>query len=78
MDANYQFPGRLSSFFSPNKIAHGYGAAKAVGGEVSLLGAKRALVVTDRGVVESGIVEAIKESFLAVKVSVVLYDSVEL
>ncbi len=78
MDANQQASGKLSSFFSPHKITYGFGAARTVGAEASLLGAKKALVLTDRGVLEGGIVDSIKDSLLSVRVSVVLYDRVEL
>jgi alcohol dehydrogenase class IV len=70
-------PGRLSNFFSPSKIALGIDAAKTVGMEVKSLGAAKALIVTDPGVVKAGLVEGIRQSLLAEKIEVGVYDKVE-
>jgi alcohol dehydrogenase class IV len=69
--------GRLSNFFSPSKIALGVDAAKTVGTEAKSLGAAKALIVTDPGVVKAGLVEGIRQSLLAQNIEVGLYDKVE-
>ena len=69
--------GRLSNFFSPSKIALGIDAAKTVGAEAKSLGATKALIVTDPGVVKAGLVEGIRQSLLTEKIEVGVYDKVE-
>lgn len=77
MDGSYLFPGRLNTFFSPCKITLGQGAAATAGAESEFLGATKALVVTDEGIAKAGLVEAVRESLLASKVEVILFDKVE-
>ena len=78
MAANPFSTGRLSSFFSPNKIILGPGAVEVVGPEAHALGAKRALLVTDRGVLRTGMAETVKEALASAHVETVLFDRVEL
>ena len=46
-------------FQLPTRIVFGYGASEGVGREATALGASRALIVTDRGVISAGIVAPI-------------------
>jgi len=69
---------RIYSFFSPNKILLGVGAAKQVGKEAKFLDGRKALIVTDSGVVKAGLVESIKESLISENVEVDIFDKVEL
>jgi alcohol dehydrogenase class IV len=64
-------------FLSPNRILFGIDAAEGVAAEVKQLGGKKALIVTDPGVVEAGLVEAIKDPLESDGISFSVYDRVE-
>ncbi len=78
MQASFYFPGRVNSFFSPTKIMLGAGAAKTVGAQAKAIGCKRALLVTDQGIVSTGMAEPIKESLVSEKIDFLVFDRVEL
>jgi alcohol dehydrogenase class IV len=78
MENNSFFPNTCYAFFSPNKIIIGAGASKNTGAEARELGATKALVVTDPGIVAMGLVEEIRESLLCEKIEVNIYDRVEI
>jgi alcohol dehydrogenase len=78
VETSFYFPNRLSNFFSPNKIMLSAGASGAVGTEAKALGGKRAVVVTDPGMMKTGLVEGIRESLSAQRIETVLYDRAEL
>jgi len=64
-------------FYSPHKIVFGLGAAKNVGQEARLLGAKRAMVVTDPGVAGADLVQPISDSLEGAGLAFSLYAKVE-
>ncbi len=64
-------------FYSPNKILFGPNTVKAVGSEVLQLGGKKALIVTDPGVVQANLIEPIRASLEAAKVLYGVYDQVK-
>ena len=64
-------------FYSPNKVLFGPNTIKSVGTEVLQLGGKKALIVTDPGVVQANLIQPIKASFEAAGVSYVVYDQVK-
>jgi len=68
---------KVSVFLSPNKIIVGKGAARKVGEEAKALGSKRALIVTDPGVVKAGLIEVIEESLRSERIKVGIFDKVE-
>ena len=78
MKNNFDLLGRISHFFSPSKITIGIGAAKHVGIEAKLLGAKRALIVTDKGVVKAGLFDGVQDFLRSEKMNVGIFDRVEL
>ncbi len=49
----------ISVFTFPNRIVFGNGASRTLGEELSKLGIKRPLVVTDQGLIEAGLVEGV-------------------
>ena len=49
------------SYFLPTKLSFGYGALENLGAEAKALGATRALVVTDRVMVKTGIVQRVTD-----------------
>lgn len=78
MQTSFYYGGRLNNFFSPNKIVLGVGAARTVGTEARGLGAGKAIIVTDAGLMQTGLVEQIRESLASEGVKVVLYDKAEI
>jgi len=63
-------------FYSPNKVVFGPNTIKSLGIEVQQLGGKKALIITDPGVVQAKLIEPIKASLEAAAVSWVVYDQV--
>jgi len=78
MQPDFYFADRQSIFFSPRKVVLSIGASKAVGAEVKALGSKRSLIVTDPGVLETGVVEGVRESILTEGIEAIVFDRVEL
>ncbi len=64
-------------FLSPNRILFGIDAVKGLAAEVKQLGGSKVLVVTDPGVVQAGLVEAIKDPLDSEGISFSVYDKVE-
>ena len=65
------------TFLSPNRILFGIDAVKGVAAEVKQLGGRKVLIVTDPGVVEAGLVEAITAPLDSDGIPFSLYDRVE-
>jgi len=65
------------TFLSPNRILFGIDAVKGVAAEVKQLGGRKVLIVTDPGVVEAGLVEAVKAPLDSDGIPFSLYDRVE-
>ncbi len=63
------------SYFLPTRLSFGFGTVGTAGAEAKALGASRALVVTDRVMVKTGIVQRVTESLGGVGFDV--YDEVE-
>lgn len=78
MQPSFYFPGRVNNFFSPTRIVLGAGAAKTVGAQAKAVGCTSALLVTDQGIISTGMIEAIKESLVSEKIGFVVFDKVEL
>ncbi len=67
---------RIISLRSPHLILAGFGALDRLGQEAMNIGARKALVVTDQGVVNSGIEKKIKDHLEKNGVSVGIFDKV--
>jgi alcohol dehydrogenase len=67
----------IFTFYLPTKIIHGIHSVKEVGKEFKKLGATRALVVTDEGVNEAGLLEGVLESMKEVGIPIVVFEEVE-
>ena len=76
MKSSFYAQDRISNFLSPNKISIGIGAAKQVGIDSKALGGKKALIVTDPGVVKAGLIDSIQESLESEKVHTGIFDRV--
>ena len=68
---------KIHSFFSPNKILLGIGATKEIGKETKALGGTKVLIVTDSGVVNSGLVDSLRTNLEEAGLKVLLFDRVE-
>lgn len=64
-------------FSTTPRIVMGRGSIKTIGAEVKRKGATRILIVTDKGVVSSGILKPIEESLKASRIKYSIYDKVE-
>jgi alcohol dehydrogenase class IV len=60
----------------PTRILFGVGAVARVGDEATRIGAKRALVVTDKGVVAAGLVGPVVDALAAAGVAAQVFDGV--
>lgn len=68
---------KVNTFFSPNKVILGNGTVAQAGEEAGKLGAKKALIVTDAGVVKAGLVQGLEESLKAQKIKFGIYSQVK-
>jgi alcohol dehydrogenase class IV len=66
----------LATWAFPTRILFGSGSAEHTGAELARLDAKRALIVTDRGVRAAGLLEAVEASLSAAGVSSAVFDGV--
>jgi alcohol dehydrogenase class IV len=68
---------KIHSFFSPNKVLFGIGASREIGKETKALGGTKVLIVTDSGVVNSGLVVSLRTNLEEAGLKVFLFDRVE-
>ncbi len=68
---------KVNIFRSPNKVIFGNGVVSQVGDEAVGMGAKKALIVTDAGVVKGGLTAGIEEALKKSKIDFGLFDRVE-
>lgn len=61
----------------PTRIVFGVGEAKRVGAEATALGVRRALIVTDQGVVQAGLLEPVQRSLEEAGVATAVFAEVE-
>jgi len=70
-------PQEIQYFYSPTSVLFGIGAISQLGMEAKRLGATRALIITDKGVVESGLVREGIEALEAEGIKAMIFDEVE-
>ena len=68
---------RIIPFTLPTKIIHGFGSVKLIPEECNRLGIKKAIVVTDEGLVKAGVIKEITTILDGAKIPYVVYDKVE-
>jgi alcohol dehydrogenase len=68
---------KVHSFFSPNRVLFGIGASGEIGKETKALGGTKVLIVTDSGVVNSGLVVSLRTNLEGAGLKVFLFDRVE-
>ncbi|OGP67470.1 MAG: hypothetical protein A2169_12255 [Deltaproteobacteria bacterium RBG_13_47_9] len=67
----------IFSFYLPTKVVHGINSVEETGKEFKALGATKALVVTDKGVKNAGLVESVLDSLKRSGISYAVFDEVE-
>jgi len=67
---------KQSAFSSPNPVLFGAGAAGQTGEKLKQFGCKKALVISDKGVKASGVVDKVIASIEAAGIEAVCYDGV--
>ena len=67
---------KASNFFSPKKIMLGNNLVKKVGKEVKILGGRKAIIITDPGLVSAGMVKSVVESLHEEKIEHGIFDRV--
>jgi alcohol dehydrogenase class IV len=68
---------RICAFFSPTMILLGFNAVERIGAEAKRLGASKACIVTDEGVVKAGLVDRIKDPLKKEGIKVEVFGKVE-
>src|SRR5687768_460895 len=68
--------GDLTYWSFPTRVVFGIGAAEQTGVEATRLGCKRALVVTDKGVVAAGLLAGIERSLRGAGIAWSIFDDV--
>lgn len=68
---------KISLFRITKRILFGVGSAEKIGSESQLLKAKKVLIVTDSGIIRSGLFEIIEKSLRSVSLPFALFDGVE-
>jgi alcohol dehydrogenase class IV len=67
----------LAIWSYPTRVVFGAGAARETGNEAKRLGAAKALIVTDKGVVASGLVALVEEALVKAGVDVTIFAGVD-
>jgi alcohol dehydrogenase class IV len=68
---------RVHTFHAPTRLVFGPNAAQTVGAEVTAIGGSKALLVTDRGIEQAGLLAPIQESLERAGVGCALFKEVE-
>jgi alcohol dehydrogenase len=77
MKSNFTMMTKINTFLSPSKIIFGNGAVNQTGAEVKRLGAKKALIITDKVVIKAGLTAGLEEALKKEKIDYGIYDKVE-
>jgi len=72
-----QIPNIIINYFFPQAIQFGFGAIAHLNVHVQRMGAKRALIVTDKGIVKAGILAKATSSLDSAKIDYVVFDGVQ-
>lgn len=68
---------KVNMFRTTPRILMGPGALSRAGEEISRLGARRVLVVTDKGILRAGILEKLERILLSSRIKPIVFDGVE-
>lgn len=64
-------------FILPTSIRYGKGKAKEAGTAAVSLGGKRAMIVTDKGILRAGLIDDIEKSLIEAGLDAIIFDEVE-
>lgn len=67
----------LFDFILPTKIRYGAGIIKVLGEELALLEAKKIMIITDRGLVSTGLVKKVTDIIEQEGMDLIIYDDIE-
>lgn len=67
----------LVEFLSPKKILFGIGSLEKLGEEIQIFNAKKVLLVTDKGVVNAGLLENVSDVLKGSSIDFAVFDKVE-
>lgn len=67
----------LTQFVMPTKVVSGIGASKQVADEIRELGVTKAMIVTDKGIYTSGIIDPIEKSLRDAGMDVHIFNEIE-
>jgi alcohol dehydrogenase len=68
---------RISLFRTTKRILFGSGAVEKIGREAQILKAKKALIITDPGIIKSGLLQTVEKPLRSVGISSAVFDGVE-
>jgi len=68
---------RISLFRTTKRILFGSGAVEKIGQEAQILKAKKALIITDPGIIKSGLLQTVEKPLQSVGISFAVFDGVE-
>jgi alcohol dehydrogenase class IV len=68
---------KVTLFRTTRRILFGPGSIERLGSEAQLLKAKKILIITDQGVIQAGLLEAVEKSLQSVSLPFVIFDGVE-
>jgi len=68
---------KLTLFRTTKRILFGLGAVEKTGAEAQLLKTKKVLIITDTGVIQAGLLDAVEKSLQSVNLPFVIFDGVE-
>ncbi len=68
---------KVTLFRTTKRILFGPGSIERLGPEAQLLKAKKILIITDRGVIQAGLLEGVEKSLQSVNLPFVIFDGVE-
>src|SRR6185503_6232308 len=69
--------GQLSIWSYPTRVLFGVGAVAETGNEAKRLGARRALIVTDKGVVGAGLVAPVEQALASAGIGMTVFADVD-
>ena len=68
---------KANLFISPNKVIYGNGTVNLVGKEAEQFDAKKALIITDKGVMKADLLAGVQDSLKAQKINFEIFDQIE-
>ena len=71
------FHDRISAFAMPTRVIHGFGSIDRIPEECARLGIAKPLVVTDQGLVKSGVIKAVTDVLDRARIPYAVFDQVE-